>query len=70
MYIDLFFLQNVQSTKFVVVIVLSEGCYTKRVRMLSSKDVNGWLYVLIVGSVMVTFLLTSRVLDKIALPVG
>ena len=70
MYIDLFFLQNVQSTKFVVVIVLSEGCYTKIVRMLSSKDVNGWLYVLIVGSVMVTFLLTSRVLDKIALPVG
>jgi len=36
--------------------------------MLSSKDVNGWLYVLIGGSVMVTFLLTSRVLDKIALP--
>jgi hypothetical protein len=38
--------------------------------MLSSKDVNGWLYVLIGGSVMVTFLLTSRVLDKIAIPVS
>jgi len=36
--------------------------------MFCSKDVNGWLYVLIGGSVMVTFLLTSRVLDKIALP--
>eukprot|EP00092_Neocalanus_flemingeri_P015418 GFUD01016686.1.p1 GENE.GFUD01016686.1~~GFUD01016686.1.p1 ORF type:complete len:455 (+),score=127.05 GFUD01016686.1:199-1563(+) len=36
--------------------------------MISSKDVNGWLYVLIGGSVMVTFLLTSRVLDKMAMP--
>jgi len=36
--------------------------------MISSKDVNGWLYVLIGGSVMVTLLLTSKVLDKIALP--
>jgi len=30
--------------------------------------VNGWLYVLIGGSVIVTFLLTNRVLDKIAIP--
>jgi len=36
--------------------------------MLSSKDVNGWLYALIGGSVIVTVLLTSRVLDSIAMP--
>jgi len=37
-------------------------------RMLSSKDVNGWLYALIGGTVIVTVLLTSRVLDSLAMP--
>jgi len=38
------------------------------IKMLSSKNVNGWLYILMGGSIVITFLLTSRVLDKIALP--
>lgn len=36
--------------------------------MLSSRDVSGWLYLLIGVSVVVTVLLTSRVLDNLATP--
>jgi len=36
--------------------------------MISSRDVSAWLYLLIVTTVLVTFLLTNKVLDKIATP--
>jgi len=36
--------------------------------MISSRDVSGWLYLLIGVSVVVTFLLTSRVLDHLGTP--
>lgn len=36
--------------------------------MLSSRDVSWWLYLLIGVSIVVTFLLTNKVLDKIATP--
>jgi len=36
--------------------------------MLSSKDVSLWLYVMIGASVIVTFLLTNKVLDKLGTP--
>lgn len=36
--------------------------------MISSRNVNGWLYALIVGSIVVTLLLTTKILDTIAVP--
>ena len=37
--------------------------------IVTARDVSGWLYLLIGVSVVVTVLLTSRVLDNLATPV-
>lgn len=48
--------------------MIKNDAITSPYRMISSRDVSGWLYLLIAASVLVTFLLTSRVLDNLATP--